>query len=45
MHGHVKRIDRTGKRKPLKRKANSKIDGAIVTLMNLWLFNNYERPM
>lgn len=36
---------RTGNRKPLKRKANSKIDGAIVTLMNLWLFNNYERPM
>ena len=20
-------------------------DGQIVTLMNLWLFNNYERPM
>ena len=34
---------RTGNRKPLKRKANLKIDGAIVTLMNIWLFNNTER--
>ena len=34
---------RTGNRKPLKRKANLKIDGAIVTLMDLWLFNNTER--
>ena len=34
---------RTGNRKPLKRKANLKIDGAIVTLMDLWLFNNYDR--
>ena len=36
---------RTGNRKPLKRKHNLKIDGAIVTLMDIWLFNNYERPM
>lgn len=36
---------RTGNKKPLKRKHNLKIDGAIVTLMNIWLFNNYERPM
>ena len=35
----------TGNKKPLKRKHNLKIDGAIVTLMNIWLFNNYERPM
>ena len=34
---------RTGNRKPLKRKANLKIDGAIVTLMDIWLFNNTER--
>lgn len=34
---------RTGNRKPLKRKRNLKIDGVIVTLMDFWLFNNYER--
>ena len=36
---------RSGNRKPLKRKHNLKIDGVIVTLMNVWLFDNYERPM
>ena len=36
---------RTGNRKPLKRKKNLKIDGVIVTLMNLWLFNNYDRQL
>lgn len=34
---------RTGNRKPLKRKKNLKIDGVIVTLMDIWLFNNHER--
>lgn len=36
---------RTGNKKPLKRKRNLKIDGAIVTLMDIWLFDNYERPV
>ena len=36
---------RTGNRKPLKRKKNLKIDGVIVTLMDLWLFNNYDRQL
>lgn len=36
---------RTGNKKPLKRKKNLKIDGCIVTLMDLWLFNNYDRPL
>ena len=35
--------DRNGNKKPLKRKPNLKIDGAVVTLMNFWLFNNYEQ--
>jgi len=34
---------RTGNKKPLKRKKNLKIDGVIVTLMDLWLFNNTDR--
>lgn len=36
---------RTGNRKPLKRKKNLKIDGCIVTLMDLWLFNNFDRQL
>ena len=35
--------DRMGNRKPIKRTKNGKIDGAITNLMNLYLFNNYER--
>ena len=35
--------DRMGNKKPLKRKENLKIDGAIATLMTFWLFNNYEQ--
>ncbi len=34
---------RTGNKKPLKRKKNLKIDGVIVTLMDIWLFNNTDR--
>jgi len=34
---------RTGNKKPLKRKRNLKIDGVIVTLMDLWLLNNTDR--
>lgn len=37
--------DRMGNKKPLKRKRNLKIDGAICTLMNFWLFNNYEQTL
>ena len=33
--------DRMENKKPVKRKANSKIDGVIVNLMSMWLFNNY----
>lgn len=36
---------RTGNRKPLKRKKNLKIDGVIVTLMDIWLFNNWDRQL
>ena len=35
--------DRMGNKKPLKRKSNLKIDGAIATLMTIWLYNNYEQ--
>ena len=33
--------DRMENKKPVKRKANAKIDGVIVNLMSMWLFNNY----
>nr|DAJ47716.1 MAG TPA: Large Terminase [Caudoviricetes sp.] len=33
--------DRMENKKPLKRKENAKIDGVIVNLMSIWLFNNY----
>ena len=36
---------RTGNRKPLKRKKNLKIDGVIVTLMDIWLMNNFDRQL
>ena len=36
---------RTGNKKPLKRKRNLKIDGVIVTLMDIWLFNNIDRQL
>lgn len=35
--------DRMCNKKPLKRKENLKIDGAIASLMTFWLYNNYER--
>lgn len=35
--------DHNGNKKPLKRSANLKIDGAIATLMTFWLFNNTEQ--
>lgn len=37
--------DRMGNKKPMKRKRNLKIDGAIVILQNFWLFNNYEQQL
>lgn len=37
--------DRLGNKRPIKRTRNAKIDGAIVTLMNFWLFNNYEQTL
>lgn len=37
--------DRMNNKKPMKRKRNLKIDGAICTLMNFWLFNNYEQTL
>lgn len=33
--------DRMENKKPLKRKENAKIDGVIVNLMSIWLFNNH----
>lgn len=33
--------DRMENKKPVKRKENAKIDGVIVNLMSMWLFNNY----
>lgn len=36
---------RTSNKKPLKRKKNLKIDGVIVTLMDIWLFNNFDRQL
>lgn len=33
--------DKMENKKPLKRKENAKIDGVIVNLMSIWLFNNY----
>lgn len=35
--------DRMGNKKPIKRKENQKIDGAIAILETFWLYNNYER--
>ena len=35
--------DKLGNTKPVKRKANRKIDGVITILMNLRLFIDYER--
>ena len=35
--------DRMCNKKPLKRKENLKIDGAIASLMTFWLYNNYEQ--
>ena len=35
--------DRLGNRKPIKRTAAGKIDGAITTLMNIHQFNNFKR--
>lgn len=35
--------DKMCNKKPLKRKENLKIDGAIASLMTFWLYNNYER--
>lgn len=35
--------DRLGNRKPIKRTASGKIDGAITTLMDIHLFNNFKR--
>lgn len=37
--------DRMGNKRPIKRQRNSKIDGAICTLMDFWLFNNYEQHL
>lgn len=34
--------DRMCNKKPLKRKENLKIDGAIASLMTFWLYNNYD---
>jgi len=34
--------DHMGNRKPVKRKANDKVDGAIATIMTFWLYNNFE---
>ncbi|VFB14384.1 putative phage terminase large subunit [Bacteroides heparinolyticus] len=35
--------DRLENKKPIKRSQREKIDGVITTLMNFYLFNNYER--
>lgn len=35
--------DRLENKKPIKRSKNEKIDGVITTIMNYYLFNNYER--
>lgn len=35
--------DRLGNRKPIKRNARYKIDGAVTTLMNIHQFNNFKR--
>lgn len=35
--------DKMCNKKPLKRKANLKIDAAIASLMTFWLYNNYEQ--
>ena len=35
--------DKMCNKKPLKRKENLKIDGAIASLMTFWLYNNYEQ--
>lgn len=34
--------DKMCNKKPLKRKENLKIDGAIAALMTFWLYNNYQ---
>lgn len=34
--------DRMGNKKPVKRKANLKIDSAVTTCMTFWLWNNFE---
>lgn len=34
--------DRLGNKKPVKRKANLKIDSAVTSCMTFWLWNNYE---
>ena len=35
--------DRMRNKKPIKRKENLKIDGAVAALMTMWLWNNWER--
>lgn len=35
--------DRMGNRKPMKSKANLKIDGVVTSLMCIWLFQNFDR--
>ena len=44
-NAYVDEDRRTGNRKPLKRKKNLKIDGVIVTLMDIWLMNNFDRQL
>ena len=34
--------DKMGNKKPIKRKANLKIDSCVTTCMTFWLWNNYE---